>query len=188
MIPEPFDPQPTLVGDLLELRPLRDDDFPALFRAASDPLIWEQHPEPHRCQEEVFRLFFADAIASGGALAAVDRATGEVVGSSRYHGYDAERRVVEIGWTFLVRALWGGRYNGEMKRLMVEHAFRSVAKVIFVIGPENRRSRRAVEKIGGTFEGTMRDPKGRERVVYALTPDRADWRRAPAGAGDAARG
>jgi tRNA-Thr(GGU) m(6)t(6)A37 methyltransferase TsaA len=165
-----LDRQPVLRGDLLELRPLRGDDFDALFEVASDPLIWEQHPEPTRYQESVFRDFFAEAMKSGGALVAIDRATGAIIGSSRYHGYDPERRVVEIGWTFLARAYWGGRYNGEMKRLMLEHAFPFVDRVIFVIGPENRRSQRAVEKIGGVHAGGMMDLQGRARVVYELTP------------------
>jgi len=167
-----FDRQPVLCGELLELRPLRPDDFDALFRVASDPLIWEQHPEHDRYQEPTFRGFFAEALASGGALVAVDRATGLIIGSSRFHGYDAERKVVEIGWTFLARAYWGGRYNGEMKRLMLEHAFKSVERVIFIIGPDNRRSRRAIEKIGGVLAGTTMDARGRERVMYELTQNK----------------
>jgi RimJ/RimL family protein N-acetyltransferase len=166
----PFDRQPSLAGDILDLRPLRVDDFDALFRVASDPLIWEQHPDSDRYQEKVFRGFFEEALASGGALVALDRADGRMIGSSRYHGYDPEQSVVEIGWTFLARAYWGGRYNGEMKRLMLEHAFRSVDRVLFIIGPENRRSQRAVEKIGAVRGGSTLDPQGRERVVYELTP------------------
>ncbi len=165
-----FDRQPVLRGELLELRPLRTDDFEALFQVAADPLIWEQHPERNRYQEATFRAFFEEALTSGGALVAVDRVNGHIIGSSRYHGYDAERSVIEIGWSFLARAYWGGRYNGEMKRLMLEHAFRSVQRVIFVIGPDNRRSQRAVEKIGGVRAGTTIDVHGRERVVYELTP------------------
>lgn len=167
-----LDRQPILRGDLLELRPLRADDFPALFQVAADPLIWEQHPDHDRYQEATFRRFFDEALQSGGALVALDRATGAIIGSSRYHGYDAERRVVEIGWTFLARRYWGGRYNGEMKRLMLEHAFRQVDRVIFIIGPDNRRSRRAVEKIGAVPAGTTTDPRGQERLVYELTPAR----------------
>jgi len=49
-----FDLQPTLRGALLELRPLAADDFAALYEAANDPLIWEQHPEPTRWQKEIF--------------------------------------------------------------------------------------------------------------------------------------
>ncbi len=165
-----FDRQPVLVGELLELRPLRADDFEALFRVAADPLIWEQHPDRDRYREATFRAFFAEALTSGGALVALDRANGRIIGSSRYHGYDAERSVIEIGWSFLARAYWGGRYNGEMKRLMLEHAFQSVERVRFIIGPDNRRSQRAVEKIGGVPAGTTTDARGRERVVYELTP------------------
>ncbi len=164
-----FDWQPTLRGDLLELRPLRPDDRDALFRVASDPLIWEQHPDSDRWKEGVFRTFFQDALDSGGALIALDRATGQVIGSSRYFGHDPERSVVEIGWSFLARACWGGTYNGEMKRLMLEHAFRSVARVLFIIGPANRRSQRAVEKIGGVRAGVL-EVRGEAKVVYELTP------------------
>ena len=164
-----FDRQPTLTGELLELRPLRQDDWAALFAVASDLLIWEQHPDSDRYKEDVFRQFFADALNSRGALVAIDHATGQIIGSSRYHALDAAERGVEIGWTFLARRYWGGRYNGEMKRLMLEHAFKTVDQVLFIIGPENRRSRRAVEKIGAVYLRVAPDAKGRESVVYVLT-------------------
>jgi len=168
-----FELQPTLTGALLELRPLRPDDFDALYRAASDPLIWEQHPEPTRHQREVFQKYFDSAIESGGALVVIDRKSGAIIGSSRYWNLDPARSEVEIGWTFLQRAYWGGEYNGEMKRLMIEHAFRFVEHVLFVVGEENLRSRKAVEKIGGTLlkkvERTAPDGTIRRNVVYAIT-------------------
>jgi len=148
---------------------MRAEDFDALFHVASDPLIWEQHPDSDRYKETVFRKFFDAGMTSRGALVAIERTTGQIIGSSRFHDYDASASVVEIGWTFLARAYWGGKYNGEMKRLMLEHAFRSVTRVHFVIGPENRRSQRAVEKIGGVRAGTTTDAQGRERVVYEIT-------------------
>lgn len=170
----PLDLQPTLAGELLTLRPLRPSDYDALFAAASDPLIWEQHPDRTRWTPEGFRAFFEGAVESRGALVALDRADGQVIGSSRYYRYDAARSEVEVGWSFLVRSRWGGRYNGEMKRLMLDHAFGSVARVIFVIGPGNRRSQRAVEKLGGTR--TDDRPPGIEpdKVVYEITVRR--WR------------
>lgn len=164
-----FDLQPVLRGELLELRPLRADDFPALYGVASDPLVWEQHPNSDRYREEVFREFFREAIASGGALTALDLRDGRVVGSSRFHGYDEAASEIEIGWTFLARTHWGGRYNGEMKRLMLGHAFRFVDNVVFLVGPENLRSRRAVEKIGGRLVGTRPVEAGRVSVVYRIT-------------------
>lgn len=141
--------QPHLTGELVDLRPATPDDFAALFAVASDPLIWEIHPAHDRWQEPVFRRFFDDGIASGGMLVAIDRATGAVIGSSRYDFGRAEPGEIEVGWTFLARSHWGGRYNAEMKALMLDHAFRSVERVIFLIGDTNFRSRRAIEKIGG---------------------------------------
>ena len=163
-----MDRQPVLRGELLELRPLRADDWDALFAVAADPLIWEQHPASDRWREDVFREFFRVAMESGGALVAIDRRDGRIIGSSRYHGYDPAASEVEVGWSFLARSHWGGRYNSEMKRLMLQHAFASVERVVFIIGPENLRSRRAVEKIGGVLEGTRLDDTGRECVVYAI--------------------
>ena len=165
-----FDLQPTLAGRLVELRPLRPDDFDGLCAVASDPAIWEQHPVRDRYKEDVFKGFFREALDSGGAFVVTDRETGCIIGSTRYFGYNARRREVEIGWTFLARAYWGGRYNSEMKRLMLRHAFRFVDRVIFLVGPQNFRSQRAMEKIGGVRAGTMcREPGGPESVVFEIT-------------------
>jgi RimJ/RimL family protein N-acetyltransferase len=163
-----FELQPTLAGELVTLRPLAEDDWDALYAVASDPLIWEQHPAHDRWREPVFRAFFREAMESGGALAIIDRTDGRIIGSSRFHGWDAGAREIEIGWTFLARSHWGGRYNGETKALMLAHAFRFADGVIFVIGPDNMRSRRAVEKIGGALAGRRRDDTGRDSVVYRI--------------------
>jgi RimJ/RimL family protein N-acetyltransferase len=160
--------QPVLKGQLLELRPLRPEDFPDLYAVAADPLIWEQHPRNNRFQEEMFKKFFRDALACGGALIAVDSQTGRVIGSSRYDGYDKEKSQVEIGWTFLARSHWGGVYNGEMKRLMLEHAFKFVNKVIFVIGKQNFRSQKAVEKLGAVRVGSTVDSGGADCFVCRI--------------------
>jgi RimJ/RimL family protein N-acetyltransferase len=164
-----FDLQPSLTGKLLVLRPLRPEDFHDLYAVESDPLIWEQHPSSDRYQEEVFKKFFRDALESGGALIAIDSKDGRVIGSSRFHGYDQEKSEIEIGWTFLARSHWGGIYNGEMKELMLRHAFKFVESVVFLVGPQNLRSQKAVEKIGGVRVGLRRDASGRESFVYRTT-------------------
>lgn len=163
-----FDYQPVLKGDLVELRPLCSKDYDELFAIAADPLIWEQHPVKNRHEEEAFRKFFVEALASGGALIAIDAKTRRVIGSSRFHGYDKERSEVEIGWTFLARSHWGGIYNGQMKKLMLEHAFRFVSHVVLLVGPQNVRSQRAVEKIGGILVGSRPDAEGRDSLVYHI--------------------
>lgn len=172
----PFDLQPTLTGTFLELRPLRRDDFDALYAAASDPLIWEQHPEPDRCTRDVFQRYFDSAIASGGAFAVLDRRTGRIIGSSRYHSYDEAASEIEIGWTFLERAYWGGAYNREMKQLMLDHAFRFVRRVVFLVGSENIRSQRAMEKIGGVRAGMRVNAVGVESVVFVIAAPVRDHR------------
>lgn len=144
-----LDRQPVLEDERLLLRPLRASDWAALFAVASDPLIWQQHPAHDRWQEPVFRAFFDDALANRGALVAIDKASGAVIGSSRFQGLDeADGGSVEIGWTFLARSHWGGTFNHAMKRLMLAHALASVAECRFLVGQTNLRSRRALERIG----------------------------------------
>ncbi len=169
---EAFELQPHLVGNLLEVRPLRPEDWESLFAVASDPLIWEQHPAHDRYKKEVFKEFFREALESGGAFVVIDRETQEVIGSSRYFGSEPRKREIEIGWTFLARSHWGGKYNRELKRLMLDHAFRFVESVVFLIGPTNVRSQKAMEKIGGVMierrEQTNVDGTTVEHVVYQI--------------------
>ncbi|MFI5350727.1 MAG: GNAT family N-acetyltransferase [Elusimicrobiota bacterium] len=170
--PRAFELQPTLIGERLELRPLKPADFEALYAVASDPLIWEVHPEPNRYQREVFQEFFAEALKSKGALGVFERRSGLMVGSSRYYDLDAEKGEILIGYTFLSRSLWGGSFNRELKALMLDHAFRFVNVVVFHVGENNIRSRKAMEKIGGILCGVLvkTSPEGRSRrnVVYRI--------------------
>ena len=169
---ETFDLQPRLVGELIEVRPLAADDWEPLFAVASDPLIWEQHPASDRYREDVFREFFREALETGSAFVVIDRKTGEMIGSSRYFGFDRQESVVEIGWTFLARAYWGGNYNGELKRLMLDHSFRFVRNVVFFVGIHNVRSQRAVERIGGVRAGATSNRGGFDHYVYQITASR----------------
>ena len=169
-----MDRQPILAGERLLLRPLAARDWAALYGVASDPLIWAVHPAHDRWQEPVFRTFFDDALAKGGALAVIDVASGAMIGSSRFQNHHpAHGGSVEIGWTFLARSHWGGEANREMKRLMIGHALRFVERVLFVVGAQNLRSRRAMEKIGGRLNGfsEMRMMAGGpvEHLQYEIT-------------------
>jgi RimJ/RimL family protein N-acetyltransferase len=168
-----FDLQPTLTGEHLNLRPLATGDFDALFAVASDPLIWEQHPARERYRKDVFAELFRESMASGGALIATDARDGSVIGSSRYWGYNEAASEIEIGWSFLARKYWGGVYNAEMKRLMLDHAFHFVKTVVFLIGPNNIRSQRAIEKIGAKPAGTRLNGAGLESVAYRIAA--SDW-------------
>jgi RimJ/RimL family protein N-acetyltransferase len=162
-----FDLQPLLTSDLVILRPLHGEDFEDLYGIASDPQLWRQHPSKDRTDERVFRIWFDEALASGGALVAEDAVSSDVIGTSRF----ARRSdgSVEIGWTFLARSRWGGTWNGEIKRLMLAHAFASVPEVTFTVHSANTRSQRAVLRLGATQVGAEPDAHGRGRnFVYRL--------------------
>lgn len=167
-----FDFQPRLSGDLIAMRPYQAADYQALFAAASDPLIWAMHPMQDRWREPVFKDYIEDAFTDRGGLVAIDRASGDIIGYSRYSERFAAPGEIEIGWTFLARGYWGGPYNSDMKRLMLTHAFRHYDRVIFRVGEINLRSRRALEKIGGvlTDRRQMAAHGGREviHVVYMI--------------------
>lgn len=161
-----FDWQPRLQGRLLHLRPVTLQDWEPLYAAGSDPEVWAVHPASDRWREPVFRAYFEEGLASGGALVAVDEATQGVIGWSRYSDRFVEPGEIEIGWTFLRPDYWGGLYNGEMKQLMLVHAFRFVDRVILRIGDTNGRSRRAAEKIGAKLQPGRRGAEPMAGVVH----------------------
>lgn len=166
------DRQPVLEGALVRLRPSVAADWDALFAVASDPQIWALHPAHDRWQEGVFRAFFDAGLASGGMLTIHDAATGAVIGSSRYDAWKPDADEIEIGWTFLARSHWGGPVNAEVKALMLGHILPQVGTVVFTIGEDNHRSRRAIEKIGATLRPGVeyREMAGERRahVTYQI--------------------
>src|SRR5580692_8333246 len=166
-----LDLQPTLTGTHIELRPLAAQDFHELFAAASDPLVWAQHPDPGRGTREGFPPFFDGALKSKGCLVAIDAARRSIIGWSRYNNYAPGERI-SIGYTFLARSHWGGAANAEMKRLMLRHAFTDVREVRFTVAERNLRSRRAVEKLGAVLAGAEDTARwGQVHVIYRLTPE-----------------
>jgi RimJ/RimL family protein N-acetyltransferase len=140
--------QPTLENDIVRIRPLDSSDLEPLYQVAKDPKIWDQHLSKRYIRKD-FEIFFSESIKCAGALTIVDKASESIIGSSRYKEFDRFRNMVEIGWTFLDRAYWGGKYNKAIKRLMIDHAFDYVNTIVFFVDKNNIRSLRAIEKIGG---------------------------------------
>lgn len=172
----PFDIQPTLRGEKILLRPLREEDFEMLYGVASDPAIWAMHPYRDRYRRDVFKSFFSEAIASKGAFAIIDRADRSMIGSTRFANYDPRGNEIEIGWTFFATAYWRNGTNREVKSLMLSHIFAHVRTVVFQIGAENQRSRIAVERLGGrlTREYLLEHNDSTHNYVrYELTADDA---------------
>jgi RimJ/RimL family protein N-acetyltransferase len=161
-----------LHSELVTLRPLTEADREALFNVASDPLIWEQHPQRDRYRREVFDTFFDGALESGSAYVIIDARTNDVIGSTRYYEPAPDGSYVHIGYTFFARRYWGTGMNREVKRLMLARAFEFYPTVRFQIGVDNIRSRTAVERLGARLIGEehVHDPgvQGTLHVVYVI--------------------
>jgi RimJ/RimL family protein N-acetyltransferase len=140
--------QPILENDVLRLQPLQPGDLEVLYAVASDPLIWEQHPNKNRWQRAEFEKYFEGAIQSKGALLVLDKQSGAIAGCSRYYDYNEAEKSILIGYTFIARQFWGGRFNPVMKKLMIDHAFGFVDTVLFHIGAYNIRSQTAIGRLG----------------------------------------
>jgi N-acetyltransferase len=144
-----FDIQPNyLKNELVRLIPLQEIDFEELYAVASDPLVWEQHPNKLRYQRNVFQNYFEGALQSQGAFLIRETTTNEVIGSSRFYDLDTENSEIKIGYTFLGRKFWGNGYNKALKALMINYAHQYVNHINFDIGANNIRSQKAILKIG----------------------------------------
>ena len=168
-----MDIQPSyLVNDIVELVPLKQSDFEELYAVASDPLIWEQHPNPDRYKKEVFEVYFKGAIASGGAFLIKDPSTNDILGCTRFYDFNETEKSVLIGYTFFARSCWGRGINHAVKHLMLDYAFQFVDKVIFHVGANNIRSQKAMEKLGavnlGLEEVAYYGEATRTNIVYAI--------------------
>lgn len=138
----------TLENDIIKLIPIKIEDFEILYNVAKDPLIWEQHPNPDRYKKEIFEIYFKGAIESKSAFLVLDKTQNIVIGSSRFYDLNLESKTIAIGYTFLSKSHWGGKYNTALKTLMLNYAFQFVEKVIFHIGAFNIRSQTAIQRLG----------------------------------------
>ncbi|MDR2207052.1 MAG: GNAT family N-acetyltransferase [Flavobacteriaceae bacterium] len=150
-----FSIQPVLENEDVRLVPLQKSDFEKLYRVASDPLIWEQHPNKDRYKKEIFKTFFDGAIVSKGAFLIMDKKSDEIAGSTRFYDYSETGNFIFIGYTFYARKFWGSKLNPQVKKLMLDHIFSYVDLVKFHVGAENWRSRKAMEKLGAEFKGEV---------------------------------
>lgn len=157
--------QPTLENENVKLIPLNQTDFEELFAVASDPLVWEQHPNKDRYKREVFENFFQGAMESGGAFKIIDKNSDEVAGSTRFYDYNPEENSIFIGYTFYDTKFWGSKLNPQVKKLMLDYIFQFVDKVNFHVGKENIRSQKAMEKLGAKKVNEV-------NVAYAYEPER----------------
>ncbi|WP_436489541.1 GNAT family N-acetyltransferase [Chitinophaga sp. ARDCPP14] len=143
-----FNIQPTLENEKVMILPLQQEDFDALYAVASDPEIWEQHPNKDRWRKEVFEVFFEGAMQSKGAFKIVDKATGNIIGSTRFYEHNEQENSIFIGYTFYAKSYWGTGVNHLVKATMLEYIFQFVSSVYFHIGVNNLRSQISIGRIG----------------------------------------
>jgi N-acetyltransferase len=165
--------QPTLKDQFVELHPLQESDFDRLFEAASDPLIWEQHPNKDRYKKEMFEIYFEGAIKSKGAFIILQVGSSEVMGSSRYYDFSETDNSILIGYSFLTRKFWGGNYNRQVKILLLNHIFQYIDKVHFHVEINNLRSQKAIKKLGaknsGEIETAYYGEPIKKNIIYTIS-------------------
>ncbi|MEK7401350.1 MAG: GNAT family protein [Gemmatimonadota bacterium] len=174
-----------LEGRHVRLAPMGLHHVDALWAAAQDPKTWEFSSAVIRNLEEC-RTYVETAVSWQSAGTAVpfvtmDRASGQVIGSTRFANIDRTHRRAEIGWTWLNPKWWRSAMNTEAKYLMLRHAFEEwkCMRVELKTGHKNVRSQDAIERIGGVREGTLRkhmvQPDGsiRDSVYFSILDD--EW-------------
>ena len=145
--------QPTLKGETVNLRPLREDDFDDLYACASDKNIWAGHPSKNRYKLSEFTPYFKDSLESQANVVIIDNQSNKIIGLSRYYKVDKTPDDISIGFTFLACEYWGGITNRELKNLMINYALQYFPAVWFHVGEDNIRSQKAVLKLGAEFVG-----------------------------------
>ena len=170
----------TLKGPVVTLEPLRRRHLPGLGAAARETDIWDYmsanladkdsleswYAEARRFEKAAHQLPFAIRMTVEGTL----------IGSTRYLNIAPEHRRLEVGWTWLAPAHWGGRVNAAAKLLLFEHAFKKLGAQRIELRTDalNQRARRAILKLGAVEEGILRRhmvmPGGRVRdtVQFAV--------------------
>jgi RimJ/RimL family protein N-acetyltransferase len=152
-----------LEGDRVRLEPLRPDHLDGLVAVGLDPAIW-RWTLARPTDRDGMKRWLDQALAGAAAgtelpFATIDRATGRLIGATRYLAIVAEHRRLEIGWTWIAPAWQRTGANREAKLLQLGHAFEQLGanRVEFKTDSRNDASRAALLGIGATFEGIFRN-------------------------------
>lgn len=173
-----FSIQPNLENDFVQVLPLEINDFEGLYQVAKDKKIWEQHPCNNRWNEDVFKVFFKEAVESKGAFKIIDKATGELIGSTRFYDYSENDKSIVIGYTFIAVKYWGTGINSSIKKLMIDYIFQYVDKIYFHIGSTNFRSQKAIAKINAikTSKDIIVKDGNSSYINYLYELKKENWR------------
>jgi RimJ/RimL family protein N-acetyltransferase/nitroimidazol reductase NimA-like FMN-containing flavoprotein (pyridoxamine 5'-phosphate oxidase superfamily) len=169
-------------GDHVTLEPLDMSHVDGLFAAIADDDVFEFLPRETPRSREAMAGLVAEALRMHQTgyrvpYVTLDARTGEVIGSTSYYAIDEDNRGLAIGHTMIAKSRWRSGVNTESKLLMLRHAFDvlGAVRVEWHTDADNRRSQRAIERLGAVREGVMRRQKLRENgtwrdtVTYSMT-------------------
>jgi RimJ/RimL family protein N-acetyltransferase len=151
-----------LEGSVVRLEPLSPDHLDGLIAVGLDPELW-RFTTSRAARPDDMRAYVEQALAerrAGASLpfATVERASGTIIGSTRFGNIVPDHRRCEIGWTWIAPRWQRSAVNTEAKYLMLRYAFETwqCVRVELKTSSRNEKSRRAILRIGATEEGTLR--------------------------------
>ena len=174
-----------LNGKMVRLEPLAEAHIPALIAIGADQAIWTHLPvdgsDAQKLSRELGNAIINRAQGSQYPFTIISQADDRIIGSTRFFDIFPEHKKLEIGWTWYAPDVWGKGYNIECKLLLLGHCFETLFanRVQLKTRDNNARSRAAIEKIGGIYEGLLRsdrvmpDSSVKNTVVYSIIKE--EW-------------
>ena len=175
--------RPLLQGERIRLEPLTLDHTQGLYNRGRMAVDWMFMPRSCFIDMADTRQWIEEALDDPTQIpfAIIENAKNRVVGSTRFLHMRPEHRGVEIGWTWLGQEWQRTGVNTEAKLLLLSHAFERMGciRVEFKTDARNLRSQQALERIGATREGVLRNHMivqggyHRDSVFYSVIDD--EW-------------
>lgn len=174
-----------LSGDRVSLEPMLREHIPALCDVGLRSELWKW-TLAEVCDVKAMESYVQNALddeAKGVCLpfATRDKASGQIVGSTRFGNIDIANRKAEIGWTWIAAEWQRSFVNTEAKLLMLTHAFEvwNCIRVEFKTDSLNSRSRAAIARLGAKEEGIFRNhmitESGRFRDSVYFSIIESEW-------------
>lgn len=172
-------------NDIVQLRLITQEDVEGIIEAANDPDIW-MHMSDTLLSREAVLQYVENAVKEHEAgqmykFVIIDKKTGKIIGSTTLFDISLQHKRLEIGYTWLNPHYWRSNINTNCKYLLLTYCFEHLGlhRVQIKTDDKNNRSQKAIERLGATKEGVLRnhmvrkDGTIRHTVMYSITKE--DW-------------